>query len=121
MERIRFANIRHGDLLKVIEHRTARRVVLRAERFVHDGIDTFRITDGTQEVRAIIEHIERDPDTDPFGPYEYVEPDDRCQGAEDECEPLFGRARCTQRRSTCQCMCPVCVGDTPDVWGAPVY
>ncbi|MFD8839758.1 hypothetical protein [Streptomyces griseofuscus] len=60
-------------------------------------------------------------DDDPFGPYEYVEPDDRCQGAEGNCEPFRGPAQCTQRASTCRCMCPVCCGDTPDVWGAPVY
>ncbi len=56
-------------------------------------------------------------DEDPFGPYEYVERGDRCDGAEGECEPFYGPPRCTQRVSTCRCMCPVCVGDTPDVWG----
>ena len=55
----------------------------------------------------------RDLEADPFGPYEYVEAGDRCIGAEGEC--AWGR--CTQRGSTCRCLCPVCVGDTPDVWG----
>lgn len=56
-------------------------------------------------------------DEDPFGPYEFVEIGDRCLGAEGDCD----WHRCTQRRSTCRCMCPHCCGDTPDVWGAPVY
>lgn len=63
LQRIRFGEIRRGDLLTVIEHRTARRVQLRAERFVHDGIDTFVVCDGEQEVRAIIEYIQRSPDS----------------------------------------------------------
>ncbi|MCA1224249.1 hypothetical protein [Streptomyces sp. 8L] len=56
-------------------------------------------------------------DQDPFGPYEYVEAGDRCIGAEGECLDR----KCTQRRSTCRCLCPACVGDTPDVGGLPVY
>ncbi|MFB7738244.1 hypothetical protein ACFC08_28425 [Streptomyces sp. NPDC056112] len=28
---------------------------------------------------------------------------------------------CTGRENSCRCMCPACCGDTPDVWGAPVY
>jgi hypothetical protein len=52
-------------------------------------------------------------EADPFGPYEYVEVDDRCQGAEGDC----GWGRCTQRDSTCRCCCPVCCGDDLDTWG----
>jgi hypothetical protein len=36
-----------------------------------------------------------------------------CPGHEDTC--MWNR--CTGRESTRQCMCPVCVGDTPEVWG----
>ena len=54
-----------------------------------------------------------DPEADPFGPWEYVELSDRCRGHEDEC--MWNR--CTGRESTCQCLCPVCVGDDPDTWG----
>ncbi|KFG71508.1 hypothetical protein [Streptomyces mutabilis] len=43
-------------------------------------------------------------DADPFGPYEYVEPGDRCHGAEQVC--LWGQ--CTQRASTCRCRCAWC-------------
>ncbi|MFD7922570.1 hypothetical protein ACFV3R_25500 [Streptomyces sp. NPDC059740] len=50
---------------------------------------------------------------DPFGPYEYVEADDRCRGAEGHC--MWDR--CTQRQSVCRCLCPVCVGDDPHTWG----
>lgn len=50
---------------------------------------------------------------DPFGPWEYVEAADTCLGAQDHC--MWGR--CTQRESTCRCCCPVCAGDTPDVYG----
>lgn len=28
---------------------------------------------------------------------------------------------CTGREDSCQCMCPACCGDTPDMYGAPVY
>lgn len=52
-------------------------------------------------------------ETDPFGPYEFVEARDRCQGGEGVCN--WGR--CTQRASTCRCCCPPCAGDTPEVWG----
>ena len=52
-------------------------------------------------------------EADPFGPYEYVEPDDRCQGAEGQC--MWDR--CPQRDSVCRCFCPVCVGDDLDTWG----
>lgn len=36
-----------------------------------------------------------------------------CFGFERNC--MWGR--CTQVESTCKCMCPVCVGDTPEVYG----
>jgi hypothetical protein len=52
-------------------------------------------------------------DEDPFGPYEFVEVDDRCAGAEGLC----GWERCTQRESTCRCCCPTCAGDDLDTWG----
>jgi hypothetical protein len=58
-ERIRFSDIQRGDLLRVIEHRTARQVLIHADRFVWNGIDTFSVSDGHQEVSAIIERIER--------------------------------------------------------------
>lgn len=32
-----------------------------------------------------------------------------------------GPGPCTGREDSCKCMCPACCGDTPDVWGAPVY
>lgn len=38
-----------------------------------------------------------------------------CQGADGNC--AWGHGRCTGDEDTCRCMCPVCVGDTPDVWG----
>lgn len=101
-------------------------------------------------------------DDDPFGSYEYVEPRERCHGAEgrctwgqcgqrrDSCQCRCAQCRrqtssaprvelrdrclgyqhhededdwdrCTGRRGTCRCGCPACCGDTPDVWGAPVY
>lgn len=60
-------------------------------------------------------------EADPFGPYEYVEPSDRCRGAEGDCDPMYGPPRCTQRDSTCRCCCPPCLNETPDVWGAPHY
>ena len=43
------------------------------------------------------------------------EPGPVCRGADGEC--MWGQERCTGREDTCRCMCPVCVGDTPDVWG----
>jgi hypothetical protein len=39
--------------------------------------------------------------------------DDRCQGHEDAC--MFNH--CTGRESTCQCMCPVCLGERPEDYG----
>jgi hypothetical protein len=36
-----------------------------------------------------------------------------CFGEEGAC--MWGR--CTQLENTCKCMCPVCVGDTPEVYG----
>jgi hypothetical protein len=53
---------------------------------------------------------------------ECPEPGPYCPGrmAHEDGEP--GRpGPCTGREDTCQCMCPACCGDTPDVWGAPVY
>jgi len=50
------------------------------------------------------------------------EPGPYCPGrlAHEDGEP--GRpGPCTGREDTCRCMCPACCGDTPDVWGAPVY
>jgi hypothetical protein len=38
-----------------------------------------------------------------------------CRGADGNC--AWGEGRCTGDGDTCRCMCPVCVGDTPDVWG----
>ncbi|MFR9794200.1 hypothetical protein ACL07V_37195 [Streptomyces sp. MB22_4] len=54
-----------------------------------------------------------DLETDPFGPYEYVEADDRCGGAEGLCS--WGR--CAQRQSVCRCCCPACAGDDVHTWG----
>ena len=54
-----------------------------------------------------------DLEADPFGPYEYVEPGERCYGAEGHCM----WSQCTQRDSTCRCCCPVCVDDDLDTWG----
>jgi hypothetical protein len=118
-EPIRSTDIRQGDLLRVVRRGIPGRVQIRAERFAPDFLGMV-ISDGTRELRVYNEYIERvlvEADTDPFGPYEYVEAGDRCQGAEGEC----GNGRCTQRASSCRCMCPACCGDTPDVWAAPVY
>lgn len=52
-------------------------------------------------------------EADPFGPWEYVEPDDRCRGHGDGCS----WSRCTGRESTCKCCCPVCLGETPEDYG----
>jgi hypothetical protein len=38
-----------------------------------------------------------------------------CLGADGGC--MWGPGRCTGMEDTCRCMCPVCVGDTPDVYG----
>ena len=46
------------------------------------------------------------------------EPGPVCQGAGGNCA---WEGRCTGRENTCECACPACCGDTPDVWGAPVY
>ena len=43
------------------------------------------------------------------------EPGAVCRGADGNC--MWGAGRCTGREDTCRCMCPVCVGDTPDVYG----
>lgn len=43
------------------------------------------------------------------------EPGPVCRGADGAC--MWGPDRCTGREDTCRCMCPACVGDTPDVWG----
>lgn len=43
------------------------------------------------------------------------EPGAPCLGADGDC--MWGPERCTGLEGTCRCMCPVCVGDTPDVWG----
>ena len=122
-EPIQPGQIRQGDLLRVVRRGISGRVQIRAERFAPDFFGLV-ISDGERELKVYNQYIQRvlaEEDTDPFGPYEYVEPDDRCQGAEGNCEPFRGPARCTQRASTCRCMCPACCGDTPDVWGAPVY
>jgi hypothetical protein len=37
-----------------------------------------------------------------------------CPGADGAC---MWRGRCSGMDDTCDCGCPVCVGDTPDVWG----
>jgi hypothetical protein len=58
-----------------------------------------------------------DPEVDPFGPWEYVEVDDRCRGHGDAC--MFNR--CTGRESTCRCCCPVCLGETPEDYGFDPY
>lgn len=53
---------------------------------------------------------------------ECPEPGPPCPGAlaHEDGEP--GRpGPCTGREDSCRCMCPACCGDTPDVWGAPVY
>lgn len=57
--------------------------------------------------------VDRDPEADPFGPWEYVEAGDLCFGYGDEC--MWNR--CTGRESTCRCMCPVCLGETPQDYG----
>lgn len=41
---------------------------------------------------------------DPFGPYEYVEPSERCHGAEGRC--TWGE--CGQRAEACRCRCARC-------------
>lgn len=43
------------------------------------------------------------------------EPGPVCPGADGDC--MWGAERCTGREDTCRCMCPVCVGDTPDMYG----
>jgi len=43
------------------------------------------------------------------------EPGPICLGADGNC--MWAEERCTGREDTCRCMCPVCVGDTPDVYG----
>jgi hypothetical protein len=58
-----------------------------------------------------------DPETDPFGPWEFVEIWNQCAGHGDEC--MFNR--CTGRDSTCRCCCPVCVGGLPEDYGFDPY
>jgi len=50
------------------------------------------------------------------------EPGPPCPGwmAHEDGEPGMP-GPCTGRENACECMCPACCGDTPDVWGAPVY
>ena len=43
------------------------------------------------------------------------EPGPVCRGADGDC--MWGPERCTGKEDTCRCMCPVCVGDTPDMYG----
>jgi hypothetical protein len=43
------------------------------------------------------------------------EPGPGCQGADGSC--MWEAGRCTGREDTCRCMCPVCCGDTPDMYG----
>lgn len=43
------------------------------------------------------------------------EPGPVCRGADGDC--MWGAERCTGKEDTCRCMCPVCVGDTPDMYG----
>ncbi|KFG02756.1 hypothetical protein IQ62_00120 [Streptomyces scabiei] len=45
---------------------------------------------------------------------ECPEPGPVCLGAEGNC---MWEGRCTGREDTCRCMCPVCCGDTPDMYG----
>lgn len=84
----------------------------------------FRMSPGDQAVveefmgyiadrRAADEEPEPVRDEDPFGPWEYVEIWAQCPGHGDGCM----WSRCTGRESTCKCMCPVCVGDDPHIWG----
>jgi hypothetical protein len=118
-EPIRPSDIRRGDLLRVVRRGIPGRVEIRAERVEEDFLGLV-VSDGEREVKVYREYLQRvlvEADTDPFGPYEYVEAGDRCHGAEGEC----GNRACTQRDSTCRCMCPACCGDTPEVWGGPVH
>ena len=63
--------------------------------------------------RAADEEPEPVREEDPFGPWEFVEADDRCRGHGDGCM----WSHCTGRESTCRCMCPVCLGETPQDYG----
>lgn len=43
------------------------------------------------------------------------EPGPVCLGADGGC--MWGPQRCTGRENTCRCMCPVCLGETPQDYG----
>ncbi|MDX2998140.1 hypothetical protein PV382_23940 [Streptomyces scabiei] len=42
------------------------------------------------------------------------EPVHPCQGADGRC---MWKGRCTGREDSCRCLCPVCCGDIPDMYG----
>lgn len=50
---------------------------------------------------------------DLFGSWEYVGMDAPCRGYGGGC--MWGR--CSGLEDTCTCMCPVCLGETPEDYG----